>query len=91
MTVNRFIVIVLDSVGIGGLPDAALLGDVGRNTLGNMARAVGGPKVPIGFQIRAGVNIGVRPTFADMAATVADALGVALPPQGTSFKPLILG
>jgi phosphopentomutase len=33
-------VIVLDSVGIGELPDAASYGDQGSNTLGNIARSV---------------------------------------------------
>ena len=46
MQVNRVIVIVLDSVGIGEAPDAAAYGDVGSHTLGNMAVAVGGLKVP---------------------------------------------
>ena len=46
MPINRFIVIVLDSVGIGEAPDAAAFGDVGSHTLGNMARVVGGLKVP---------------------------------------------
>jgi phosphopentomutase len=32
--------VVLDSVGIGELPDAALYGDQGSNTLGNVARSV---------------------------------------------------
>ena len=36
----RAIVIVLDSVGIGELPDAALYGDQGSNTLGNIAASV---------------------------------------------------
>jgi phosphopentomutase len=36
----RAIVIVLDSVGIGELPDAALYGDQGSNTLGNIASQV---------------------------------------------------
>jgi phosphopentomutase len=36
----RVILIVLDSVGIGDLPDAAAYGDVGSNTLGNIARQV---------------------------------------------------
>jgi phosphopentomutase len=40
------IIIVLDSVGIGELPDAAAFGDVGSNTLGNIARAVGGLDLP---------------------------------------------
>src|SRR5271166_2817135 len=34
---NRIIWIVLDSVGIGALPDAADYGDVGRTTLGHIA------------------------------------------------------
>jgi phosphopentomutase len=46
MEINRVIVIVLDSVGIGELPDAADFGDVGSHTLGNMAREVGGLNVP---------------------------------------------
>jgi phosphopentomutase len=37
----RAVVIVLDSVGIGELPDAASYGDQGSNTLGNIAAAVG--------------------------------------------------
>jgi phosphopentomutase len=37
---SRAIVIVLDSVGIGELPDAAAYGDEGSNTLGNIARRV---------------------------------------------------
>ena len=37
-TFERVIWIVLDSVGIGPLPDAADYGDVGRNTLGHIAR-----------------------------------------------------
>jgi phosphopentomutase len=36
---NRIIWIVLDSVGIGELPDAADYGDVGRNTLGHIAES----------------------------------------------------
>src|ERR1700731_86239 len=36
---NRVIWIVLDSVGIGELPDAAEYSDVGRNTLGHIAES----------------------------------------------------
>src|SRR3954452_18355245 len=35
---KRVVWIVLDSVGIGAMPDAAAYGDVGSNTLGNLAR-----------------------------------------------------
>jgi phosphopentomutase len=37
---TRVIVIVLDSLGVGELPDAAAYGDQGSNTLGNIARQV---------------------------------------------------
>jgi len=37
---RRSIVIVMDSVGIGELPDAAAYGDQGSNTLGNIAKRV---------------------------------------------------
>jgi phosphopentomutase len=39
-------VIVLDAVGAGELPDADQYGDVGSNTLGNVAKAVGGLDLP---------------------------------------------
>ena len=42
----RAIVLVLDSVGVGELPDAAAYGDEGSNTLGNTAAAVGGLSLP---------------------------------------------
>jgi phosphopentomutase len=44
--VPRACVIVLDAVGAGELPDAEEYGDVGSNTLGNIARAVGGLDLP---------------------------------------------
>src|SRR3982750_1409492 len=43
---KRAAIIVLDGVGIGEAPDAADYGDVGSNTLGNLARAVGGMTLP---------------------------------------------
>ncbi|MFB3895211.1 MAG: phosphopentomutase [bacterium] len=46
MSINRVIIIVLDGVGIGELPDAAKFGDQGSNTLGNLAKSVGGFKLP---------------------------------------------
>jgi phosphopentomutase len=44
---KRAIVLVLDGVGIGALPDAELYGDSGSNTLVNLARACGGLHVPV--------------------------------------------
>jgi phosphopentomutase len=43
---RRAIILVLDGVGIGAAPDAEAYGDVGSDTLGNTARAVGGLKLP---------------------------------------------
>jgi phosphopentomutase len=42
----RACVIVLDAVGAGALPDADTYGDEGADTLGNVARAVGGLDLP---------------------------------------------
>src|SRR3954465_4370803 len=42
----RACVIVLDAVGAGALPDADAHGDEGSDTLGNVARAVGGLDLP---------------------------------------------
>ncbi len=42
----RACVIVLDAVGAGELPDAEEFGDEGSDTLGNVARAVGGLDLP---------------------------------------------
>jgi phosphopentomutase len=43
---KNFFVVVLDGVGIGELPDAGKYNDEGSNTLCNIARAVGGLKLP---------------------------------------------
>ncbi len=43
---NSFVLIILDGVGIGELPDAANYGDQGSNTLGNLARHMNGLDLP---------------------------------------------
>lgn len=62
---GRAIVIVLDSLGIGEMPDSHLYGDEGSNTLKNTALAVGGLALPNMQQLGLG-NIedieGVAPT-----------------------------
>jgi phosphopentomutase len=40
------VILVLDGVGVGAAPDAAEYGDAGSDTLGNLARAVGGLALP---------------------------------------------
>ena len=44
--IKRVVLVVLDSVGIGALPDAHKYGDEGSNTLVNVAKAVGGLNLP---------------------------------------------
>jgi phosphopentomutase len=43
---KRVITIVLDSVGVGAAPDAAKYDDLGSDTFGNIAKAVGGLNMP---------------------------------------------
>jgi len=43
---SRVIIIVLDSLGVGAMPDAESYGDTGSDTLGNIARHVGGLDLP---------------------------------------------
>ena len=44
--INRAIIVVLDSVGIGELPDAKDYGDLGADTLGNIAKEMNGLNLP---------------------------------------------
>jgi phosphopentomutase len=46
MEIKRAVLLILDSCGIGELPDAHLYKDEGSNTLVNTARAVGGLTLP---------------------------------------------
>jgi phosphopentomutase len=43
---RRAIVLVIDACGVGALPDAALYGDEGTNTLAHVAAAVGSLRLP---------------------------------------------
>jgi len=43
---RKALIVVLDGVGIGALPDAAEYGDQGSNTLANLAAAAGGLNLP---------------------------------------------
>jgi len=44
--IDRAVLIVLDSVGVGSLPDAADFGDEGANTLVHVAESCGGLRLP---------------------------------------------
>jgi len=80
---GRAAIIVLDGLGIGPAPDTAAYGDAGSDTLGNVARAVGGLKLPnlekLGLgRCREGVVIpglasGIKPTAAYGIAQPASA------------------
>ena len=80
---KRAAIIVLDGLGIGPAPDTAAYGDEGSDTLGNVARAVGGLKLPnlerIGLgkcrdgAVIPGLAPGVRPTAAYGIAQPASA------------------
>lgn len=74
---RRAAIIVLDGLGIGPAPDTAAYGDEGSDTLGNVARAVGGLSLPnleaLGLGNCAPIA-GVRPAAAPRAA-----YGVCLP------------
>jgi phosphopentomutase len=64
-------VLVLDSVGCGALPDAAAYGDEDANTLGNVARTVGGLTMPnLGAMGLGGVTevLGVPPVASSTAS-----------------------
>lgn len=43
---RRALILVLDGVGCGAAPDTAAYGDTGSDTIGNVARAVGGLRLP---------------------------------------------
>lgn len=71
MKKRRAIIVVLDSVGVGALPDAAAYGDEGSNTLANTAAAVGGLHLPSLRRLGLGNIIavqGVSPVAEPLAA-----------------------
>ena len=85
----RAVLIILDGVGIGGAPDAAAYGDDGSDTLGNLARAVGGLDLPVLASLGlgnchpiAGVAAG-RARRAPATAPCARSPRARTPPPGT--------
>ena len=57
---DRVTVIVLDGVGCGEAPDAAAYGDVGADSIGNAARAIGGMRLPNLGRMGLGHLTGIR-------------------------------
>lgn len=73
---NRCGLIVLDGLGIGEAPDAEAYGDGGSDTLGNVARAVGGLSLPNLERIGLGC---CRPLTGMVCEAPTAAHGVAVP------------
>ena len=65
---SKVVLVVLDSVGVGELPDACDFGDTGSNTLGNIAEAVDGLKLPNLALLGLGKVIPVRGLPTDLSA-----------------------
>lgn len=74
---RRALLLVLDGVGCGPAPDTAAYGDAGSDTLGNVARQVGGLALPHLARLGLG-NLGAIPGVSPEPAPAA-AWGVALP------------
>ena len=70
---ERAILIVLDSAGIGALPDAAAFGDEGANTLGNIRQVRGRLALPNLYRL--GLANIEGSTLPDVAASPAGAFG----------------
>jgi phosphopentomutase len=71
---SRVIVIVLDSVGIGELPDASAYGDEGSNTLGNIAARV--PlKLPTLRSLGLGKLVALDTSGADLKGSRSQVIG----------------
>ncbi len=74
---KRAAIIVLDGLGIGPAPDTAAYGDAGSDTLGNVARAVGGLRLPNLERLGLGKCRKIPGLASGVSATAA--YGVALP------------
>ncbi len=72
MKFKRIFLIVIDSVGVGEMPDAKKFGDAGANTIGNLAKATGGVHLPtlekFGYGNLTSI-LGVNPTDSPIANT----------------------
>lgn len=73
MKVNRVVLVILDSVGIGELPDSQEYGDTGSNTVGNIAKACGKLNIPNLCKLGFGKITGVD--YADVPANICGNYG----------------
>ena len=85
---TRFVTIVLDSGGVGSLPDADRYGDApGANTLGNVARRLGGLHLP-NFER---LGLGCLTDISGVSATTAPRARVARLRERSKGKDTITG
>ncbi|PZX15253.1 phosphopentomutase [Palleronia aestuarii] len=75
---SRAILVVLDSVGIGGAPDAGDFGDRGANTVGHIAEALAGSDAPLRLPNLDAMGLGA----AVRLASGLDAPGLDAVPDG---------
>jgi len=81
------VIIVLDGVGAGAMPDAAEYGDEGANTLGNVARAVGGLR--LGNMAKIGLGRILPIEGVEVAAAPEGAFGIMM--EASKGKDTITG
>jgi len=74
---RRALILVLDGVGCGAAPDTAVYGDAGSDTIGNIARAVGGLSLP--NLARLGLGNATSILGVEPAAHPTGGFGVMLP------------
>ncbi len=60
MKIKKAVILVIDGLGVGALPDAGAYGDTGSHTLDNTAKAVGGLHIPNLVDLGLGLIEGVR-------------------------------
>lgn len=84
----RAFLLVMDSVGIGGAPDAAQFGDVGANTFGNIAKACFEGKADIEGVRSGALNI---PFLEGLGFGLAAKLACGDLPAGLLPNPTLLG
>ena len=79
----RAFLIVMDSVGCGGAPDAAAFGDEGANTLGHIAQACAAGKAEV---VRSGPLRMPNPDSLGLGAAIQLASGLTAPGLGATPK-----
>jgi phosphopentomutase len=83
---DRAIVIVLDGVGVGELPDADLYGDQGSNTIGNIAR-----RIPLKIPTLRSLGLGYVASLGDPAPPAHPKAAVGRMAEASAGKDSVTG